>query len=117
MRLATLSMKVCTKFGWPMMTISIIMHVYDFQLGAVNCFKEKAEAGAEERTSDETMEGQLTLEGRVSQASPKSLDEGSESLADFIKDSTVGYYAVSSATFSSGDVIGIVWPGLNGFVA
>jgi uncharacterized alpha-E superfamily protein len=73
------------------------------QLGAINCFKEKAEAKAKERDLDEIMRDKLTLEElseKVSQTH-QSLDEVSESLADVMNDLAVGYYALSTAAFSS----------------
>lgn len=71
------------------------------QLGAVNRFKEMAKVNWSERGLDKIMVDKLTLEeleGQVSRPQ-QSLGEVSESLADIIRDSAVGYYALSSAAF------------------
>ena len=62
------------------------------QLGAINCFKEQVEMAAENKGLDQMLEDKLDLV-------EKTLDDVSESLFEVMKDSAVGYYAVSSAAF------------------
>ena len=72
--------------------VCLIMTLSRIQLGAINCFKEQVEVAAKNRDLDQMLEDKLDLV-------EKTLDDVSESLVEVMKDSAVGYYAVSSAAF------------------